>query len=69
MRCDHRATLQMQPLSMVSIPNGFSNALRQGVLKKVRVLVTGVSIPNGFSNALRHWTWDYDPMDVVGFNP
>ena len=53
MRCDKVATVATDAENSVSIPAGFSDALRQYILPLQKFLICFVSIPAGFSDALR----------------
>ena len=53
MRCDSKNEFLISYVFEVSIPAGFSNALRPGGPSSSRHFIQVVSIPAGFSNALR----------------
>ena len=68
MRCDRFDGRGLNAITSVSIPIGFSNALRQSGIVAL-LIFSEVSIPIGFSNALRPYR---PPLRIPmrgGFNP
>ena len=69
MRCDHAATRFTAVDSFVSIPAGFSDALRL-LAREMEQQRSCVSIPAGFSDALRLLGMGLLFENVeIGFNP